>query len=376
MTSMDGRQGSRADELLAGWTEIAGRARRPAEAPTEPMVGGFGRLVRFVMPAAFALVVVLAVGLLLPGGGSGDSRIGVGASPGASPSLLDACPVTVPNGVRGGAWPETSLDHGADGIFTALAPDGTIEVVPDGNGMLWRDMLFSMAEPAEGPLVVTGHRWAYDYAEVKASPGILSETVTAEYPEGDDGHAVLLRVDLGFPGEGCWEIVATAGPSQLRFVTRVVRSTDRWLEECQVTRPNEAHTEAWPASALDIGEGGLFTVLWPDGTVRIPRDGVDGDGIGWMKFVFQREGAAEGGLRIGGRRVGAEPSDPLGTIRADIPDGYGTTGVQATSIGFPTEGCWEVIARSGTSQLRFVTRVVLEPAVAPFVPEPSGSPGA
>lgn len=134
------------------------------------------------------------------------------------------------------------------------------------------------------------------------------------------------------------------------------------VDGCLVTRPNEAHTDAWPASALDIGEGGLFTVLWPDGTVVIPASGVDRDGIGWMKFVFQREGAAEGELRIGGRRIGAEPSDPLGVVRADIPDGYGTTGVQATAIGFPTEGCWEVIATSGSAQLRFVTRVVFEPS--------------
>ena len=48
---------------------------------------------------------------------------------------------------------------------------------------------------------------------------------------------------------------------------------------------------------------------------------------------------------LGGRRIGAEPSDPLGSVRSETPNGYGTTGVQATAIGFPTEGCWEVIAR-------------------------------
>jgi hypothetical protein len=367
MTTTDGRHGSRADELLSGWTEVAGRARRPAEAPTGPVVGGLGGLVRFAAPAAMAMVVVLAVGLL-PVGRQEYSRMGVGASPGASPGLLDACPVTIPNGVRGGAWPETPLDHGADGIFTALAPDGTIEVPPDGSGVLWRYTLFSLADPAVGPLSV-----AMNPIGPGASPGLGYIGVT--YPDGDSGEGVV-RVSLGFPGEGCWEVVATAGPSELRLVTRVVSASDRWLDECQVTRPNEAHTDAWPASTLDIGAGGLFTVLWPEGTVVITRDDVDRDGIGWMKFVFQREGAAEGGLRLGGRRIGAEPSDPLGTVRSEIPDGYGTTGVQATAIGFPAEGCWEVIAMSGSSQLRFVTRVVFEPPVRVISSPAAASPAS
>jgi thiol-disulfide isomerase/thioredoxin len=102
----------------------------------------------------------------------------------------------------------------------------------------------------------------------------------------------------------------------------------------------------------------------------VPVSEVDRDGIGWMKFVFQREGAAEGGLRLGGRRIGAEADDPRGAIQSRIPDGYGTTGVQATAIGFPAEGCWEIIAASGTSQLRFRTWVeIAPPTVADLVGE-------
>lgn len=369
MTPTDGRRGSRADELLADWADLAGRARRPMDAPTRSP--GLARTVAALSaPMAFAMIVVVVVGSLHPS--EPASRMAVGASP----APVDGCPVTVPNGVHSDAWPATALDHGEDGIVTALAPGGTIEIAAGasgGSGLLWRDTLFALTSPAEAPLVVSGHRWSVDYAEWKASPGIATETVEVQYPDGQ-ADAGPLRVDLGFPGEGCWEIVAQAGPSQLRFVTRVERETDRALESCLVTRPNGAHTDAWPASELDHGEGGLYTVLWPEGTVPVPASEVDREGIGWMKFVFQREGTAEGGLRLAGRRVGAEPSDPRGVIRSQIPDGYGTTGIQATAIGFPAEGCWEVIARSGSAQLRFVTRVELTgPETADLVDGPAPS---
>ena len=67
MTSMNGRRGSRADELLADWDGVVGRARRPAEAPTGPAVSGLGALARFAAPAVFAGMVVLAVGVTLVG---------------------------------------------------------------------------------------------------------------------------------------------------------------------------------------------------------------------------------------------------------------------------------------------------------------------
>lgn len=43
---------------------------------------------------------------------------------------------------------------------------------------------------------------------------------------------------------------------------------------------------------------------------------------------------------------------------AEIPEGYGDTGFQASTIIFPTVGCWEVTGRAGDAELSFVTRVV------------------
>jgi hypothetical protein len=57
-------------------------------------------------------------------------------------------------------------------------------------------------------------------------------------------------------------------------------------------------------------------------------------------------------LRVTGRRLdGAAP--PM-TVR--IPEGYGGD-FQASAVGFPTPGCWEVEARADASRLRIVVAV-------------------
>ena len=61
-------------------------------------------------------------------------------------------------------------------------------------------------------------------------------------------------------------------------------------------------------------------------------------------------------LTVTGRRIDGE-APPL---RARVPCCY-PSGFQVTGLIFPTEGCWEVSAKSGTSELTFVTRVWLAP---------------
>ena len=55
---------------------------------------------------------------------------------------------------------------------------------------------------------------------------------------------------------------------------------------------------------------------------------------------------------VTGRRLDA-PAPPL---RFSVPGVY-AQGSQASNLHFPTEGCWEVTAKSGPSILRFVTEV-------------------
>lgn len=57
-------------------------------------------------------------------------------------------------------------------------------------------------------------------------------------------------------------------------------------------------------------------------------------------------------LAISGRRLDASAPP----VEAHIPCCY-RTGFQIVGLFFPTEGCWEVTAKAGDSELRFVTQV-------------------
>jgi hypothetical protein len=78
---------------------------------------------------------------------------------------------------------------------------------------------------------------------------------------------------------------------------------------------------------------------------------VNPDGSIWVKLGWWR--GVPGRLVISGRRLDAS-APPL---RADVPDGYGTLGFQATGLTFPTLGCWRVVGRIGRAHLTFVVRV-------------------
>lgn len=125
--------------------------------------------------------------------------------------------------------------------------------------------------------------------------------------------------------------------------------------ECPVTRnhmkPNDLLT------AGRYGKTDLWTTLWPEGTIVFRPGGpgfIDRDGSLGMKWPWTRGDRVVGKLTIEGRRLDAD-APPL---RANIPEGYGDTGFQSTSLVFPTEGCWEVTGRAGGAVLTFVTLVV------------------
>ena len=138
---------------------------------------------------------------------------------------------------------------------------------------------------------------------------------------------------------------------------------------CEVTKPNDVgilgQTElgSYGNGRLSVGPFGL----WKDGTVIFKPGGagfVTQDGSLGMKFGWRR--GVRGRLTISGRRLDA-PALPL---RAQIPDGYGDLGFQATYLIFSTPGCWEVTARVGDAALTFVTNVVkIAEGPARFDPE-------
>jgi hypothetical protein len=123
------------------------------------------------------------------------------------------------------------------------------------------------------------------------------------------------------------------------------------LSACPVTIPNGSTPPDEQYAPEYHGNGALFTVLWPDGNILMGPHNVESDGSLSMKFVWWR--GVKGQLSIEGRRLDVD-TPPL---QAVIPDGYGDSGVQASALIFPTEGCWQVTGRVGDAALTFVTRV-------------------
>jgi hypothetical protein len=127
----------------------------------------------------------------------------------------------------------------------------------------------------------------------------------------------------------------------------------RRLSDCAVTPPNHRippgqADNPGAARAPYHGNGQLWTVLPDQGILRkAPRH----DGSIREKFPWWR--GVHGRLSITGRRLD-QRAPPL---RAQIPDGYGTAGFQATGLIFPEDGCWTVTANVEQASLTFVTLV-------------------
>lgn len=96
------------------------------------------------------------------------------------------------------------------------------------------------------------------------------------------------------------------------------------------------------------GNGKLWTVLPLDGKIVMPPDP---DGSISDKFMWWR--AMQGALTIEGHRLDA----PAAPAVPNVPRGYHDTGFQASSITFPTEGCWQITGQAGDSELTFVVEV-------------------
>ena len=135
-----------------------------------------------------------------------------------------------------------------------------------------------------------------------------------------------------------------------------VQTAARTQGRCRVTLPNRSvppyEEPRSGARSGYLGNGRLWTVLWPRGVVVArPDDNVARDGSIGMKFPWWR--GVRGKLKVTGRRLDARAP----ALRADIPSGYGPIGFQSTMLIFPTRGCWKVTGRVGDARLTFVTLV-------------------
>lgn len=144
---------------------------------------------------------------------------------------------------------------------------------------------------------------------------------------------------------------AAGGPSS---------TTAKLTGPCPLTLPNgDKPGKSGLATGFNHGNGSLWVALWPKGVLRagllpdgsswaeIRPDGSIDAKLGWWRGV-------EGKLVITGRRLDAAAAP----LKADVPDGYGSRGFQATGVIFPTDGCWEITGKVGSADLTFVTLVV------------------
>jgi|GEM_PF-617902 len=123
---------------------------------------------------------------------------------------------------------------------------------------------------------------------------------------------------------------------------------------CPVTLPNgsQPYGKSVEEDPNFHGNDQLWTKLWPNGKIyMLPTDQMP-DGSFIQKWYFER--GVHGALTIEGHRLDANAAP----LRADIPDGYGDTGLQVLSLIFPTTGCWEVTGHVENVSLTFVTEVV------------------
>ena len=131
------------------------------------------------------------------------------------------------------------------------------------------------------------------------------------------------------------------------------------VAECSPTQPNGDTPPGEDPSLSFHGNGSLYTNgLWANGEILADPRFVAADGSIRMKVGWWRAAGvgAAGDLQIAGYML-----DTNAAIAASIPGGYGQR-FQATGITFPTEGCYEITARSGSAELVFVVKVTKVPS--------------
>lgn len=132
---------------------------------------------------------------------------------------------------------------------------------------------------------------------------------------------------------------------------------DTTISACPVTEPLWVKPPDDPAVGNPPAYGHYFvnrdrsiwaSAWWTEAEEYRLHASEDGVKVGW----FRPAGAT---LAITGQRLDGE-APPL---EAHIPCCYPTR-FQATGLAFPTEGCWEVVARAGESELSFIVQVERE----------------
>jgi hypothetical protein len=131
---------------------------------------------------------------------------------------------------------------------------------------------------------------------------------------------------------------------------------------CPVTLTNNVAPPGNGPKALGYRHGGLWVELWPYGVTVVGKYDVAANGRLEVKVPWYRYG--RGKLKITATRL-----DKIAPrARTSVPAGYGPTGFQASSVDFPSQGCWRVTGTAAGSRLSFVTIVLKTKTVREEVP--------
>ena len=93
----------------------------------------------------------------------------------------------------------------------------------------------------------------------------------------------------------------------------------------------------------------IWVVISTEGVMAVRREE---DGWLWAPKIAWSRGV-HGRFILTGRRL--DKSAP--PMRSVVSDSYGDIGFQPTSLGFPSEGCWEIKGTVGDEELTFVAKV-------------------
>jgi hypothetical protein len=158
-------------------------------------------------------------------------------------------------------------------------------------------------------------------------------------------------------------ITAACGPSASGTPTAASASpTASLAADCSFTKPRNATPPPLPVTRSDQNEAftttgvPLFVHFNDTLAIRLPMDGTlfvgpsdDGVKLGWIR------------LKDGPLAVSAQRLDAPGTVKVDLADNYGNSGLQITGIRFHFTGCYSVTGSvAGAAPLTFVTRVVIQ----------------
>ena len=117
-------------------------------------------------------------------------------------------------------------------------------------------------------------------------------------------------------------------------------------QDCPVTKPTTANPPTVVPDGRPFIGPGLFYVS-PDRKIWASVGSWSTSNPGAQRIIWLKPLGVS--LEVSGRRLDAE-APPLEVFAG----GDGRFDLQVGGLTFPTDGCWEIVAQSGTSVLRFV----------------------